>query len=155
GLRGAYNLALSRDGRSLYVTGRASAAIAVFDRDPQTGAITQKPGAAGCLSSRGGDGCGSARALAGARGGTVSADGRNVYSGAFDDSAIGVFARSSDGALHQLPGRAGCVAFSLAGCARGRGIRFAWGVTTSTDGRFLYSGVGNDRNSGLAIFRRQ
>ena len=48
----------------------------------------------------------------------------------------------------------GCVAEVLTGCARGRGIRDAWGVTTSSDGRFLYSGVANDRNSGLGIFQR-
>ncbi len=154
GLGGTYNLALSRDGRNLYVAARHSSALAVFDRDPQTGSITQKPGAAGCLSVQSGDGCGTARALHGVRGVTVSADGHSVYSGAFSDSAIAVFSRSPSGALHQPSGHAGCVAIRLAGCARGRGINQAWGVTTTTDGRFLYSGVGGDRNSGLAIFHR-
>jgi 6-phosphogluconolactonase (cycloisomerase 2 family) len=154
GLSGAYNLALSRDGRSLYVVSRHSAAIAVFDRDPQTGAITQKPGAAGCIAAKATSGCGGARGLIGVRGVTVSADGHSVYTGAFSDSAIAVFARTASGALHQLPGRSGCVAETLAGCTRGRGIRQAWAVTTSADGKFLYTGVGGDHNSGLGIFQR-
>jgi 6-phosphogluconolactonase (cycloisomerase 2 family) len=154
GLHGAYNLTLSRDGRSLYVVARHSAAVAVFDRDPQTGTIRQKNGTAGCLSSEATDGCGPARGLHGVRGVTVSADGRTVYTGAFSDSAIAIFARSPNGALRQLSGHAGCVAINLSGCAPGRGIRNAWGVTTSSDGRFLYTGVGGDRNSGLAVFSR-
>jgi xylan 1,4-beta-xylosidase len=157
GLRGAFNLALSPDGRSLYVVARHSAALTVFDVDPATGALRQKPGAAGCLSTKPEPGCGATRGLRGARGVTVSPDGRNVYTGAYSDSALGAFARAADGRLTRLPGRLGCVAAGRqpAGCARGRGVRQAWGVTVSPDGRFAYVGVGGDHNSGLGVFARE
>jgi xylan 1,4-beta-xylosidase len=153
GLRGAFNLALSPDGRSLYVVARHSGALAVLDVDPSTGTIGQKAGTAGCLSAKAEPGCAAVRGLRGARGATVSPDGRNVYTGAFSDSAITTFARAADGRLT----RAGCVAAGRlpAGCARGRGVRQAWGVTISSDGRFAYTAVGGDRNSGLGVFARR
>jgi 6-phosphogluconolactonase (cycloisomerase 2 family) len=157
GLRGAYGLALSPDDRSLYVASRNSAAVAVFDRDLATGALRQKPGTRGCLSSTGREGCASARGLRGTRGVSVSPDGRSVYTGAYSDSAIAVFARDEHGDLRQLRGQAGCVASGpgLRSCTRGRATLHAWGITISRDGRFLYSGVGGDNNSGLAIFMRR
>jgi DNA-binding beta-propeller fold protein YncE len=157
GLSGAFNLALSPDGRSPYVVARHSAALTVFDVDPPTGALRQKPGAAGCLSTKSEPGCGATRGLRGARGVTVSPDGRNLYTGAYSDSALGAFARAADGRLTRLPGRLGCVAAGRqpAGCARGRGVRQAWGVTASPDGRFTYVGVGGDHNSGLGVFARE
>jgi 6-phosphogluconolactonase (cycloisomerase 2 family) len=156
GLDGAFNLALSPDGGSLYAVARHSAALTVFDLDPATGALRQKDGAAGCLSSKPEPGCGRTRGLLGARGVTVAPEGRTVYTGAFTDSALGVFARARDGRLTRLPGRDGCLAAgrSPAGCARGHGLRHAWGIAVSGDGRFAYVGVGGDRNSGLAVFRR-
>ncbi len=156
GLRGAFNLALSPDGRSLYVVARHSAALTVFNVDTATGALRQKPGTAGCLSTKPEPGCGATRGLRGARGVTVSPDGANVYTGAFSDSALGAFARAADGRLTRLPGRLGCVAAGREppACARGRGMRQAWGVTISADGRFAYVGVGGDHNSGLGVFAR-
>jgi xylan 1,4-beta-xylosidase len=157
GLRGAFNLALSPDGRNLYVVSRHSAALAVLDVDPSTGALSQKPGTAGCLSAKAEPGCAAVSGLRGARGVTVSPDGRNVYTGAFSDSAIMTFARAADGRVRRLSGRLGCIAAGRRpiGCARGRAVRQAWGVTISADGRFAYTAVGGDRNSGLGVFARR
>jgi DNA-binding beta-propeller fold protein YncE len=149
GLDGAFNLALSPDARSLYVVARHGAALTVFDVDPASGALRQKPGAEGCLASKVQRGCGAVRGLRGARGVSVSPDGRNVYTGAYADSALGVFARARDGTLTQL----GCLG-SGGTCTRGRGMRQPWGVTLSADGRFAYVGVGGDHNSGLAVLAR-
>ena len=64
---GFSSVAVSPDGRSLYAADRGSYAIAIFDRDPQNGALTQKPGTAGCISQDGSGGaCGDGRALRGA-----------------------------------------------------------------------------------------
>ena len=49
GLDGAYDLALSRDGRHVYVASRFSRAVAVFARRPD-GSLVQPAGALGCLS---------------------------------------------------------------------------------------------------------
>jgi 6-phosphogluconolactonase (cycloisomerase 2 family) len=144
GLRGAFNLALSPEGRSLYVVARHSGSLAVFDVDPATGALRQKAGPGGCRSVTPAPACGPATGLRGARGVTVSPDGHNVYTGAFTDSAVGAFARAADGRLTRLPGRQGVMP-----------VRQAWGVTVSPDGRFAYVGVGGDHNSRLAVFARE
>jgi hypothetical protein len=65
--------AISPDGKSVYLVGQSNPeaiegdAIAVFDRDPATGALTQKPGAEGCFAASGRDGCAKYQALRGAR----------------------------------------------------------------------------------------
>ena len=40
GLFGAYDVGVSADGKSVYVTGWFDDALAVFDRDTDTGALT-------------------------------------------------------------------------------------------------------------------
>ena len=160
GLDGAYDLALSRDGRNVYVASRFSRAVAVFARRPD-GSLVQPAGRLGCLSEGGKDGCrASTRAsLHGVRGVAVSPDGRNVYTGAFTSSALSIFKRdAATGALRQL----GCIAdrepkkkVLTAGCTPGRGLHQVWGIAISRNGRTLYTGSGGDGNSGLAVFRRK
>ena len=49
----AWAVAVSPDGRNVYVASFQSDAVLIFDRDPATGAIDQKPGLAGCISQDG------------------------------------------------------------------------------------------------------
>jgi 6-phosphogluconolactonase (cycloisomerase 2 family) len=154
GLKGAYNLAFSPNGRHLYVASRSGGgALAALTVDPATGALSQATGRAGCVAAHGSHGCAAARGLAGARGVAVSPDGRTVYAGSFTDSALTTFSRTpSTGALRQT----GCLAAKpRPGCRRGRAVRHAWGIAVSRDGRFVYSGVGGDANTGLAVFARR
>src|SRR4051812_22982423 len=51
GLDQPIDVAVSPDGAHVYVTASTSSSIAVFDRDPFTGVITQKSGTDGCLVS--------------------------------------------------------------------------------------------------------
>jgi 6-phosphogluconolactonase (cycloisomerase 2 family) len=165
GLDGAYDLAISRDGRSVYVAARFSRAIATFARDGASGRLAQPAGAGGCVAQGGADGCRptTSPSLRGVRGVAVSPDGRNVYSGAFSASALSIFKRSTaTGALRQLAGRRGCITNkepghkpATPGCASGRGLHQVWGIAISRDGRWLYTGDGGDGNSGLAVFRRK
>ena len=67
----------SPDGKNVYAVGYQSDAVAIFDRDPASGALTQKAGKAGCVSDGGVHGCGRARALVGPEAVAISADGRN------------------------------------------------------------------------------
>ncbi|MDP2712922.1 MAG: beta-propeller fold lactonase family protein, partial [Solirubrobacteraceae bacterium] len=64
-LAGAYSVTVSPDGANAYAASAISDAVVVFDRDPSTGALTQKTGTAGCISQTGGD-CATGTALDGA-----------------------------------------------------------------------------------------
>src|SRR5688500_11201096 len=76
---------------------------------PPRGSLVGLRGERGCLTELAAKGCAFGRALFG-RDVEVSPDGRNVYFGAAD--AVSVFARGRHtGALTQLPGSQGCVAW--------------------------------------------
>ncbi len=153
-LEGVYTVAVTTDGHTAYATSFDSDAIAIFARNPRTGALTQKHGKAGCISLSGHEGCAKGRALDGARGIARSPDGRSVYVASPESNAIAVFARNPrTGALRQLPGKAGCVSLQgQGGCENGRGLEFASAITTSADGKNVY--VAADVSNALTVFRR-
>jgi 6-phosphogluconolactonase (cycloisomerase 2 family) len=149
GVVNAAGIALSADGRSLYVSSEGG--IAAFARDPRSGALRQLPGQAGCIAPTAGQGCATGRAVGGsdrpaaiyskvsARRIVVSRDGRRVY--AASNVGIAVFARSpADGSLRQLAGSAGCVAPSAdGGCTPARTLRGVGAIALSPDGGTLYA----------------
>ena len=64
-LSAASSISISPDGRNLYAASQVSDAVAIFDRDESGGALTQKPGLAGCISGQRAEG--SVRGVGGAR----------------------------------------------------------------------------------------
>src|SRR4051794_24705046 len=108
GLRGAKMITLSPDGRFAYVAGMESSAIAAFARNAVTGALTQLPGAAGCVKdvSASYTSCGTAtRGLGGVRWLAVSPDGHNLYASApTSDDIVALSRDTTSGALTPLPG---------------------------------------------------
>jgi DNA-binding beta-propeller fold protein YncE len=86
-------LEVSPDGANVYVAAFATGALDVLDRSRESGAVAQKPGAAGCLAPRSVPGCTRARALRGLSSVALSPDGRDVYSTAFGSNAVDVFRR--------------------------------------------------------------
>ena len=170
GLASATSVAVSPDGRNVYVTSFGDAAVAVLRRNRTTGALTPLVGTAGCLSEeRAVPACASARALEGAFGVAVSPDGRNVYvatgfdrrvdgaqpSGGFEASGVAAFARNpATGALRQLAGRAACISErpTASACADGRALEGALAVRISRDGRNAY--VAASASNALAVFSR-
>lgn len=139
---GSRAIAVSPDGRNVYVASSRSNAVAVFRRNPKTGALGQPSGVAGCVAAKGASGCGKAIGLNGPNSVAISANGRNVYVTSRGSNAITAFRRDrSTGALHQLPGAAGCISgLALPGCAAGTALLGPDVVVVSPDGRNVYAG---------------
>lgn len=156
GLNGARTLALSHDGRHLYVASEFGNAVAVLARDRKTGRLTQLPDLDGCVVEGGSLTCAAGRALLSPRGIAVSRDGRNVYVGSAGSDAVAVFARDrKTGRLTQLPGAAGCVSEtgSNGACTDGKALRNPGAVAVSADGKSVY--VASFTSGAVATFARQ
>lgn len=130
GLAGEGAVAISPDNKSLYTTSANDHSLAIFDLDPQTGALTP----AGCIedSALGTGECdvqvaglGSPRSVA------VSPDGADVY--VVGGSGIVHLRRDSDGGLTPT----GCG--SVAPCSAVAGIRGSAQLDVAPDGRVLYA----------------
>ncbi len=102
---GSRAVAVSPDGRNVYVAASKSDAIVVFRRNAKKGTLKQHQGSAGCIAADGAHGCASAVGLDVPNSVAVSPDGRNVYATSKSSGSITVFSRnSSNGALHQPAG---------------------------------------------------
>jgi 6-phosphogluconolactonase (cycloisomerase 2 family) len=155
-LEGARGVALSPDGKSVYVASFFSDAVAIFSRDGTTGALRQLGGTAGCVSETGtGGACADGMALDGVRSVAVSPDGTSVYAVSETSGAVSVFSRdTATGALRQLGGLAGCVSQTGTGgsCADGRALAGAGDMTVTPDGANVYvASLGSDA---VAVFSR-
>ena len=124
GLGGPNWVAVSPDGKSVYVASSFSDAVARLNRNTTTGALTQPAGTAGCVSETGAGPCADGRGLDDPLGVAVSADGKSVYVASFNSDAVARFNRGPTyGAISQPAGTAGCVSETGAGpCADGRGL---------------------------------
>ena len=147
---GSRAIAITPDGRSVYVASSGSNAVAAFRRDAASGRLTQRAGATGCIADRGASGCARATGLIGPNSVAVSADGRSVYATAVTSGAVVTFRRNrSTGALTQT----GCVAARAApGCAVGRALDGADVIVVSADGRSVYAGA--FKGNAVAVFSR-
>ncbi len=139
---GSRAIAVSADGKNVYVASSRSNAVAVFRRNPKTGALGQPSGAAGCVAAKGAFECGKAVGLNGPNSVAISPNGRTVYVTSRGSNAVTAFQRNrSTGALHQLPGAAGCVSgVPLPGCATGTALLGPDVVVVSPDGKNVYVG---------------
>ena len=72
-------VAVSPDGKNVYVASFNSNAVARLNRNTTTGAITQPAGTAGCISETGSGPCADGHGLYGRGSVAVSADGKSVY----------------------------------------------------------------------------
>lgn len=135
-------MVISPGGEHAYVVSKWSNAVAAFSRDPVTGALSQLPGTAGCVSDTGSNGeCVDGRQLYGARSIAISPDGKHVYVASEHANAVAGFARDpSTGELTQLPGQAGCIhngaATSL--CAAGKGLSGPHDIVIAPDGTTVH-----------------
>ena len=146
-------LAVSPDGRNVYVTASESNALAVFARNRKTGALRQLSGAEGCLSQLPGGGCFDGRALNEPVAVAVSPDGERVYvAGRRAPGGVAVMVRHSDGSLAQPGGEAGCVTpGGRDGCASARAMRSPEDVVVSPDGASVF--VAGMRSNSVSVLR--
>ena len=80
GLGGAGWVAVSPDGKNVYVAAFTGSALTTFARNASTGGLTQLAGTAGCVVDGGGGvSCAGGRGLTQAVSVVVSPDGKNVY----------------------------------------------------------------------------
>ena len=144
---------VSPDGENVYVASFQSNAITIFDRDPDTGALTQKSGTEGCIASAATAGCAGGPGLSGASSVAVSSDGRSVYASALTAGAVAIFDRDSDtGVLTQKTGTSACVSVFGGACAAGPGLQGARWVTVSPDGANVY--VAASQSDAVAVLDR-
>ena len=132
-------VAVSPDGKSVYATSFAGRAVARFNRNTSTGAITQPAGTAGCISETGSGPCADGHGLSLADSVAVSPDGKNVYV-ATEGSAVARLNRNTTtGAITQPAGSAGCISETGAGpCADGHGLSYPTSVVVSANGKSVY-----------------
>jgi DNA-binding beta-propeller fold protein YncE len=137
-------MAITPDGRTFYVSAQQSSRVLTFTRDPATGALTQKPGAAGCISGANETGCRNANGISGPFALEVSPDGRQLYvaSGFQTAGAVTALAIDANGELSQIGDGAegfGCLRDTAgAGCTDGRALKSPEGLGFGPDGTFLY-----------------
>ncbi|NDJ21324.1 beta-propeller fold lactonase family protein, partial [Nostoc sp. B(2019)] len=138
GLGGAASVTVSPDGKFLYATGSDDSAVAVFERNQQTGQLSfvevQKDGIDGV------DGLAASYFV------TVSPDGKFLYASGYDDSAVAVFERN------QQTGKLSFVEVQKDGIDGVDGLGGAASVTVSPDGKYLYAAGYDD--SAVAVFER-
>jgi DNA-binding beta-propeller fold protein YncE len=140
GLDDAISVAVSPDGKNVYVASVYSNAVARLDRNPTTGAISQPAGTAGCVSETGSGPCADGHGLEDAVSVAVSADGKSVYvASAYDGAVVRLNRNTTSGAISQPAGTAGCVSEDGTGpCADGHGLKTAISVAVSADGKSVY-----------------
>ena len=145
-LLGADALAISPDGSTLYAAAKDIDAVAVMQRDPTTGALSQQPGQTGCIRLNGGLGCATARALAQPSALAITPDGRDLYVASSSGNAVALLQRdAATGLLIQPAGAAGCIGQGIADCSRGA-------APDGTDG--ARAGPGRDQPHGRDRRRR-
>ena len=143
GLYEPSGVAISADGRRVYVTAAGDGSVIAFDRDPASGALSL----AGCVNgARRVSGCARAPGrsiLAGATSPFLSPDGRYLYVAGRGYSTVVAFRLGGTGALRF----AGCVTSrdDRRPCRRGRrpegavaALSNPSGIAGTADGRFLY-----------------
>ena len=143
-------IVMNRAGTEVYVAAAGSSAVLVFDRDPNTGVLTQKPEDAGCIAT-GNNQCRTGRAIGSSYRLALSNDGKNLYVTSWTGASVTAINVDPDGTLSQVndsPGKFGCVIDSgvpnPAGCLSRDGLDGPWGITVAPDGNNVYVSTYND-----------
>ena len=144
GLDGAFGVAVSPDGRNIYVTGSNDTSVVTFQRAVD-GTVTYLETIT------------SVDDLTWARNVTVSPDGRNVYVASYTSATEGMLAvytrDPADGSLTYLQTRKDGELISIFPIKFLNGLAGAIDVTVSPDGAYVY--VTGSEDNAVAVFSRQ
>ncbi|HWJ43620.1 MAG TPA: YncE family protein [Solirubrobacterales bacterium] len=152
---GSRAIAVSPDGKHVYVASSGSDAIAIFTRNRQNGTLAQAKKSAGCIAAKGAAGCAVAIGLDEPNSVAISPNGRTLYATSRAGNSIAAFVRNpKTGALRQLPPPlAGCISGApIPGCAAGQALLAPDVVVVSPDGNNVY--VGSFFGNAVAAFAR-
>lgn len=152
---GSRAIAVSPDGRQVYVASSGSDAIAIFTRNRRSGTLGQAKKTKGCIAAKGAAGCAAAIGLDEPNSVAISPDGRNVYATSRAGNSVTSFVRNpKTGALRQLPPPlAGCISGApIPGCVAGLGLLAPDVLVVSPDGSNVY--VGSFFGNSVAAFAR-
>jgi 6-phosphogluconolactonase (cycloisomerase 2 family) len=155
GLDGPFNVVISPDGRHTYVSTTWSGGVAVLTRNKATGALTQMPGTAGCVSDNGTGGlCQDLRGLWGPRELVLSPDGETLHVASEWSDTLTVLSRDPfSGRLSQSGAASACVSETGSGtCLDGVGLDGVFGLAMDPGGAYLYAT--STLSDGLVVLRR-
>jgi sugar lactone lactonase YvrE len=162
-MNGPAAVAISPDGKNVYVVTQGTNAVVEFSRRPETGLLTEMGiGHNQCISHEASSPCltNEAKGMNLPYGITVSPDGKNVYVASYSDEAVAEFSRNTEtGVLTQLSSPNNCVSSTpLSGCGApedGHALERAIGVAISPDGKNVYVAAGATIGEGdIAAFER-
>jgi DNA-binding beta-propeller fold protein YncE len=139
GIGGAEAIAISPDGKHVYVAGYDTDSIAMFERNATSGALN--------MTEAYFDGEGGVTHLGGAMDVAVSPDGATVYAAGFDDDGLTVFGRN------QSTGELGLLDAEIDGVGMTDGLNEIRAVAVAPDGENVYT-VGQ-QDSDVTTFTRQ
>ena len=156
----SFSIVVSPDDDNVYLAGRQSGSVSIFDRNTSTLALTQKAGTDGCITWNPGtatsETCALGNKLPAPTAVVVSPDGENVYMTSQDTDGLALFDRNTaTGTLVQRAGAAGCIAGPGAyasGCQAGKAMNEAWGIAVSPNDKGAY--VVGKLNDSVAVFAR-
>jgi 6-phosphogluconolactonase (cycloisomerase 2 family) len=150
GIGGADAIAISPDGRFVYVAGSADNAIVIFTRDAATGRLQPLAGAAGCLRAPP-SGCTPVTGLVGPSALALTPDGTSLYATSAGGTLTAFRRDPVSGALaQQTPG---CLSEAAqTGCTAIGGLAGASAVAVSHDGATVLVTAADD--DAVSSFRR-
>ncbi|HKP90753.1 MAG TPA: beta-propeller fold lactonase family protein [Thermoleophilaceae bacterium] len=146
GLDGARGLALSPDGKTIYVASAYhvsdDGAVAAFALDPATGRVSAQRN---CMSAKGAGGCGKEAGLEGAQNVAVSEDGKRVYVSAYyggpSQGALTSFGTAPSGAVGTETSCATGTIGGAPGCQESSTVLHPSGIAVDGSELFFTSGA--------------